>query len=863
MQYALSLESLDAGDTATAGAKAAKLGELARAGFPVPEGFVLTTEAYDYFLDASGLSELLPESFPSDAGAIETLAERIRDCINLASVPGEISEAIGAHHRALADRSAAEMIYAVRSSASAEDTSAASFAGQHATYYYVREARLSAMVKACWGSLWSSSAISYRQAQGLRHSDVQMAVLVQRMIPAEVSGVAFSVNPVSGSDQELVVESSWGMGAAIVDGRVNPDRFVVSRSDFAIRATRVGDKRFMVPGDLTSASLERLQEVPLDARQRISLSETQVRDVCGWTLKAERHFGGPQDLEWAFAGAELYVLQSRPVTVVGGPPDFSEVAGKYVLFKPLAENFSEPLTPLTADILSSVALPGSRILKGWVYLDLEQTRALIPLRLSDEALADLLYLSRAPDSYRIAWHRLPSFLLILITAYLTSAVFYARTRNMPDDFMEAFRGLAQTTRDASGLDPASAMSRLFLQPHLLEPVGNTALLINLSSSRYMMLLGVLKLCLKRWVPGLGNDAASVLCAGAQGVLSTDMGRRILHLAATARQIPQVAGTLIEHSPVRALSQLRDSPEAQPFLAELDEFLAIHGHRAVKEIDLSSPRWDEEPAPVMGMVRNYLLADTDTADLEVPARDKRALLRRQVQRGLRSHVLESSTRVRGRILDYLIAKARYFIKLRENSRFYHSMAFGVARSKVIRAEAQLLETGRLKCKDDTFFLSWKEVRELRDGAMGWRDVEDRIRSRRLEHVRLAKSGPPRTIGIETSEPTAGLEDLPYLQGQVASPGSCEGVARVITNPSVDIELEPGEILVAPYTDPAWTPLFLIARAAVVEVGSYLSHAGTIAREYGMPCVVDVAQCTSRIRTGTRLRIEGGKIWILEK
>jgi pyruvate,water dikinase len=194
-----------------------------------------------------------------------------------------------------------------------------------------------------------------------------------------------------------------------------------------------------------------------------------------------------------------------------------------------------------------------------------------------------------------------------------------------------------------------------------------------------------------------------------------------------------------------------------------------------------------------------------------------------------------------------------------------MSIGMLRKRIVAVEAELRRDGRLKCKDDVFFLKWNEVAALREGRLDWPQVEDRIRQRRLEHVRLARTDPPRTFGIELREAPAAPRVAGVLEGQPASPGRYSGIARVILDPSADLTLRPGEVLVAPYTDPAWTPLFLMAGAAVVEVGSYLSHAGTVAREYGLPCVVDVADCTRRIATGARVDVDGstGMVRILDE
>jgi pyruvate,water dikinase len=184
-----------------------------------------------------------------------------------------------------------------------------------------------------------------------------------------------------------------------------------------------------------------------------------------------------------------------------------------------------------------------------------------------------------------------------------------------------------------------------------------------------------------------------------------------------------------------------------------------------------------------------------------------------------------------------------------------MGFSSIRKKILALETELLGQGRLKCKDDIFFLRWNELEALCASRLQWSDVEGRIRERRLEHVRLSKMTPPKTIGVELSPPAGQAAAAGRLVGQSASPGRYAGVARVILDPSVDLSLKPGEVLVAPYTDPAWTPLFLTAGAAVIEIGSYLSHAGTVAREFGMPCVVDVADCTRKVQTGMRVDVDG--------
>jgi len=853
----LPLEDVRAADAGSAGGKAANLGEMARSGFPVPPGFVVLSHAGHAFFEAlgvagalAGLQNLPPAGLASRCSALQ---RRIVD----AEVQAPLADAIREAHARLMAACGADTTCVVRSSATAEDLPGASFAGQHGTYYYVDAGRLLEMIRHCWASLWSREAVSYRSTHGIPHESVRMAVVVQEMVRADVSGVAFTANPVTGERAEVVIESSFGMGAAIVDGRVTPDRYVVARDGLGLRERRIAHKRLMVPTRLPDERAERLVAVPHEKQRSETLGAEQIRTVARWALRCEERFGAPQDVEWAIAGDRFHLFQSRPITTLGREEGATAVKGKWVLFKAVAENFTDPITPLTADLLSVLFGPGLRFIGGRLYMNLELLAPLVPFEMSDETLADALYLTaRTAAPLRLSLRKLPLALLAGLLFHLSVGVLLARTRAMPDGFMAAYRSLCRRVGDDATLDAVQALQRVTVLPRLLDPLGHMAMMVNVSSLRFAPWMAALKHMLMRWVPGLRPDAVAVLCSGSEGVLSAEMGRGIGVLASEARREAAARDILLRHEPGEALAQLRRDPGARGFVERLDAFLAVHGHRAIKEFEIRTARWEEDPAPVLGMVRNYLLVDKDEGVREQKGARERRELEAEVRRALEVRPLERRLRLRWRLVHLAARRARYYLKLRENSRFYHIMAIGLLRKRVLAIEAELRGRGSLKCKDDVFFLRWNEVAALRAGALGWTDVEDRIRQRRLEHVRLAKVTPPRTIGIERSDPVAAAPALDRLEGQSASPGRYEGVARVILDPSVDLTLRPGEVLVAPYTDPAWTPLFLVAGAAVVEVGSYLSHAGTVAREYGLPCVVDVPDCTRRIPSGARVQVDGG-------
>ncbi len=840
----------------TAGGKGANLGELITQGFPVPPGFVVSAEEYAAFLD--GLDIPSNDDIPADTAAF--LAD-IRTRILATPLDEPLLKEITRHHEQLAATRSSDLVYAVRSSATAEDLADASFAGQHDTYYYVTAESIGLMVKKCWASLWSDAAFSYRHTQGIEHRTVYMAVVVQEMVRSDVSGVTFTADPVSGSTSVIITESSWGMGAAIVDGRVSPDQYLVDKKSNRLTSIKISDKKFMVPARIDPGQASRLVEVPANLRRMESLNDEQVAEIAALATRAEAHFGSPQDLEWAIQDGELFLLQSRPITIMGSSEE-DEPEGRYVLFKPIAENFTDPLMPLTEDILIGL-VPMMKVIHGRVYMNFDHIRSLIPLNMNDEDIARLAYLSEPKDqNIKVSVPRIMMLAVVVFCNYLVMGVFNRRTAAMPDDFMASFRQYFTSVVNDDSITVPNTLINLFLKFRFFEPAGNMALLVNLVAPRYMLLLRLTRSLLGRWTPGLPVDTASLLCSGTEGVLSTEMGRDILGLAKIAKRNATVNDLLKKEQPKNVVQAIRDSGEGMEFITALTEFLTMHGHRALKEFELNSVRWEEDPSPVLGMVRNYLLVDTNLEEADSNIKAQRESLKQQVRDELSTLPYENLGSPRTRLIEFMVEQTKYYMKLRENSRFYHIMGFYAVRLKILKIEQELLSKNIMKCKDDIFYLHWDEVVQLQAGEFGWADVEDTIRARRMEHIRRSKMVPPKTIGLNIEEAEED-GDGKSLSGQGASPGRYEGIARVIMDPATDNEIEPGEILIAPYTDPAWTPLFLTANAAVIEVGSYLSHAGTIAREYGMPCVVDVANCTSKITTGTRISVDGskGKVVIL--
>lgn len=560
------------------------------------------------------------------------------------------------------------------------------------------------------------------------------------------------------------------------------------------------------------------------------------------------------------AAGQLWILQSRPVTTLASAPLPPPPQGSFVLAKPLVENFSGPISPLLADLLEMAVGPRLRVIYGRIYADVAGYRPLLPWAMTDRELALYLYSMFAvlPEQKRISIPGLLRLTVAVAVGALVAGPLLARTRNLPDDFMDGFAAHCRRLADDPAIDPLTLLTTLAMQPRPTQAVGLQPIAVNITAIRAAFWLGCVRLMLRRWTPDLPAELAVDLSRGTAGVRSAEMGAAIEALAVQARATPFVAACLMEATTAEGtLARLRAEPGAQAFTAAFERFLAVHGHRAMRELDPSVPRWHEDPLPVLLMIRNQMaVAEKPVSRLEqgVQARDA---ARREVRRSL-DRTSPQLAPLRSRLIEFASARARYFFKLRENSRFAHIHIFDALRRRLRVIGTGLVERGLLRQWDDAFLLRWAELEALSVGESSATETHERLSARRREQRLWARMTAPTTLGIEVDpvDVTAG-ERIPgrSLRGLSAAPGLCRGRARVIVDPTLDATLLPGEILVAPFTDPAWTPLFLTAGAAVVEVGSFLSHAGTVAREYGMPCVVDVDRCTVLIRTGDLIEVDG--------
>ncbi len=867
------LDDITAGDLPLVGGKAANLGELLHAGFRVPRGFCVTTAAFARFL-AGATDDPLVVLDRVDAADVDGLREAgrtVRSRLAELPLPDAVADAVVAAWQRLGPDDA----YAVRSSATAEDLPAASFAGQQDTYLNVRgRTALLDRVRDCFCSLFTDRAIDYRMQRGIDHRSVRLAVVVQRMIEPTVSGVLFTADPVSGNRVVAAIDASYGLGEVTVSGIATADAIRVDIRDHRILASAVADKRVEIRA-LADGGTEQVQVSP-QRRRLPALRDDQALALARLGTRIEAHFGSPQDVEWAVVDGTFVVLQARPITTlfpVPEPRPDDDSLHVYLSFGHL-QVMTDPMPPM-ATSLWRIVLPVGRTGEhgtsrytaeagSHLYFDMSPVlrhrlagrRFPRMLRIGDRLAADALAeVARRPD-FRSAGPRLRlRRLLVALAPYVGRALRVAVTAT-PEGTTEAMLELVD--RKVAGVEAALAAAhdlrakldvcdaevrRLFVVPARWLPYFAAGLLAN------VLLRPVLR--------GVADpeDLAAV-GRGLRGNVATEMNLAVGDLADLARSDAlRAVLDRSDQSVVWRLAAIARLDGGDAFLAAWHAFLDRYGARGNSEIDVSRPRWAEDPAALVQMVRS-------AARQGAPG-SHRARFRVLHDEGVAAgHRLVAAARdgpagwLREPVVRRQVRLLRSLLPLREHHKFLFVRLLALVRGVVIEAGRRLHTSGRLADSDDIWLLTWPELRSAldRDDL----DLDALVRRRRAAFERDRDLTAPRVITSDGEIITPAPADVGgpdgALVGSGVSAGVAEGRAKVVLDPTL-ANLQPGDILVAPFTDPGWTPLFVSAVALVTEVGGLMTHGSVVAREYGIPAVVGVVDATRRIRDGQRLRVHG--------
>ena len=823
MEYIKHFSDICDEDLSLVGGKALNLGKLTRAGFHVPAGFCVTTDAYRQTIGA--LDQLSSDEIQKVA-----LSESLEDAILLAYGKLETGNV------------------AVRSSATAEDLPQASFAGQQDSFLNISQAALLLdKIKACWASLWSSRAIVYRRDQQIDEEGLGIAVVVQAMVDAEVSGVMFTINPVGGD--EIVIESNWGLGESIVSGEVTPDHLIVSKLDGQVVSEKIAAKRQMV-------SRMGLIEVPIDKRDIPSLRRDLVYQLVNHGMDIENFYGTPQDIEWAYAENQFYILQARAVTTLTDTAQIeilrrreidvleqkSDPDGTVWSRYNLAEVLPAPL-PMTWSIIKSFMsgrggyglafrdlgfFPSPRVdqeglldlICGRIYFNLsrevENLYYGFPYEYNFEELKKkpqkAMYPQPSPNLKRIVSVKL--FLLSIIKMLVVEHNLQRLIRNF--DY---------------------TLSNQILP--LFEDYVRRELEVNLQCLTDSQLVDKLHEWQRKTMSDFARDAlkGSIFAVYAYQKLELLLKKSFTDKTKVTEIIHALTNVVNENPTV--ISHLKMWEVAQGNLA-VEEFLAQFGHRATEEFELAQPRWREDTSYIEQIVASFQMNPETNPVYRIQSQEENKL---QAEKELNNLSKTRQKQIR-RILDL----TRRYMPFREKSKFYLMLGYELIR----RA---LLEIGRrYNLGDGVFYLMIDELEMPfdRDGAM------QKISARRAERSKILRIELPDVIysdALNQIGDSIPVEEHNEMKGTGISAGVANGIAQILTDPTEASIDQKNYVLVCPSTDPGWTPLFLGAAALVMERGGVLSHGAVVAREYGIPAVAGISMATKRIKSGQMVRVDG--------
>ena len=860
--YVLGFQDIDKTKLMVVGGKGANLGELSRIeGIRVPDGFCISTEAFKRVIgETSSINALLDQLSllkVEDRDKIGELSGEIRRVIEGVAIPQDILEEI----TPFLSRPGEKNAYAVRSSATAEDLPAASFAGQQDTYLNIigKKAILKHISK-CWASLFTERAVTYRLQNGFDHRKVLLAVVVQKMVFPQVAGILFTADPVTSNRKVLSIDASFGPGEALVSGLVNADSYRVRNGE--VIEKKIPTKKLAMYAVKDGGTKE--QGIEPERQNRQALTDEQMLQLERIGRKIEAHFGCPQDIEWCLVDDTFYVVQSRPITTLFPIPEANDQKNHVYISVGHQQMMTDPMKPLglsiwqlTAgrpmyeaggrlfvDVTDDLASPAKRdilvnvlgksdpLIRGALVTILERGDFIKSLpNDKQEQSAGKSNQGRPPAGYQTLNDYDPAIVSELIKRSETS-----------------IEELKQNIQTKSGSDLIDFILEDIqqLKKSLSGPQGFGVIMTAMNASSWI------NENMKEW---LGEkNVADTLSQSVPNNITSEMGLALLDVADVIRPYPEVIEYLQQAKDDGFLDELVKFKGGKEAKDALSDFLSKYGMRCVGEIDITRPRWSEKPTTLVPLILSNIKNFEPGESKRRFEQGRQEALKKEQELLDRLKQLPDGEQ-KARETKRMISLIRNFIGYREYPKYGMVHRYFVYKQALLKEAERLVQANVLHEKEDIYYLTFEELREV----VRTHTLDEQIISKRKdEYTFYEKLTPPRVLTSD-GEIIAGeykRENLPAeaLVGLPVSSGVIEGRARVILHME-DADLEDGDIVVTSFTDPSWTPLFVSIKGLVTEVGGLMTHGAVIAREYGLPAVVGVENATKLIKDGQRIRVHG--------
>jgi len=885
------LNDVDAAKLQATGGKASNLTILANAGFRVPKGFVVTTEAYAKFIQMNQMESLekqyLKDINHEDTESLSSVTSKMRELIEGAVLPEELVDAVKNAYTKLGSGPVA-----IRSSATAEDMPDASFAGQYDTSLYIEGIdNVLQYIKQCFSSVWTERAVAYREENKIPHEQVRLAVVVQTMVEARSAGVLFTNNPLSNSESEMMIESNFGLGESVVGGYAVPDRYLVSKGtskfrEFSLISREIGTKDTIIERATDGIGVKK-STPGLEKSQEASLDDDEVIRLASIGNSIEELFKSPQDIEWAIDHkGEVHVLQSRPITT--DVRTASKEKDEIFWTRGYADDYwNDPVTPLFYSLLGDQithivnveanAIMGYKnmpkellkLYKGHAYFNLDVLRTKVvnempPFIRSDDVMN---YFPEGAGPYgKETMRKLPFALTTRIMAEIrvmlldsdgsmtkTNSVYETWTRDTFEPACKEFdTKLAHLQENGNSLDFLEladdldkTMMRHFRMVRYGLPVHTLGM--NLISN-YL---------LKRW---LGEKAAiklyPILLSGLEHKTS-ETNERIEELASVIRDNPELLKIIIETPSQDILSRLENNTSiSAQFLAKLNKFLEDFGDRGFTR-EMYYPRWTESPEYVFDVLKSLVFENVrDLKHAEAELTRKRTKAEDLVEDVIRKQRFGP---IKWVLFSTILGMAKTYIGFRENQRFNLDRWITRERKAYLEIGNLFVTNGYLQEPTHVFFLFRNEIRSIIRGksTIDEEGIKTLVEKRYEDFLKYENVTPPKFLHGEREYDDPLPDSVEGFKGMPASQGLITGRVRVLGTVEEVSEVQAGEILIVPRTDPGWTPVFSKIGGLITETGGILSHGAVVSREFGIPAVTNVRNACKIFKTGQKVTVDGNK------
>ncbi|MBM7868488.1 phosphoenolpyruvate synthase [Heliobacterium gestii] len=860
--YVLNFKEIDKTKRSLVGGKGANLGDLSKIeGILVPQGFCITTEAYKKLTannrELNGLFDELSHLRVEDREKVSQVSKKIRMVIERLPISMDIVEEITGYLAKFGKKDA----YAIRSSATAEDLPTASFAGQQDTYLNIigKDAILKHISK-CWASLFTERAVIYRLQNGFDHRNVHLSVVVQQMVFPQAAGVLFTADPLTSHRKVSSIDASFGIGEALVSGRVNADTYKVRNGKVIDK--KISTKKLAVYAVIDGGTHER--EIETERQIRQALTDEQILHLEGIGRKIEEHFGCPQDIEWCLVDDTVYIVQSRPITTLYPIPEANDQKNHIYVSVGHQQMMTDPMKPLGLSffLLTTYAPMGSA--GGRLFVDVTHMLAspvsrktiMDTLGKSDPLIKDALKtIIERGDFIKSSLNDENEQSPGKSHQGMPSSGFQSQIENdsaIVSELIQRSRtsieALKQKIQTKSGTDVFDL---------ILEDIQQ---LKKMLFDRQSMAVIMAAMDASSWINEKMNEwlgeknAADRLSQSVPNNITSEMGLALLDVADVIRPYPEVIDYLQHVKEDTFLDDLVAFDGGQETRDAIDAYLNKYGMRCSGEIDITKPRWSEKPTALVPLIlSNIKNFEPNESDRKFEQGRQEALKKEQVLLE-RLKQLPDGEQKAGETKE-MISLIRNFIGYREYPKYSMVSRYFVYKKALLKEAERLVQANVIQEKEDIYYLTFEELREV----VHTKKLDYPIICKRKEEYKFyEKLTPPRVITSD-GEIIAGeykRENLPAeaIVGLPVSSGFVEGRARVIVTME-EAKLEDGDILITAFTDPSWTPLFVSIKGLVTEVGGLMTHGAVIAREYGLPAVVGVENATKRIKEGQRIRVHG--------